>query len=393
LNSKSLSTDASPVALIFRLRLLSFSETFIRAQASSMRTFRPFYVGAKTVPGLDIPTESSWIANRGGMAGFARELRFRFVGPSHDCVTQLQRLKPKLIHAHFGADACEAVPLAQTLNLPLIATFHGYDATRTDEGLAQTREGRTYLKHRSRLHHSADLLIAVSDFIGKKVAEMGFPQEKIRVQYIGVDLNQFRPPETFSTEKRVLFVARLVEKKGCSFLVDAMADVQAQVPDAELVIVGDGPERATLEARAQQSLRNFKFLGAQPPAAVTKWMQTSTVFCVPSITATDGDAEGLPIVFAEAHACGLPVVSFESGGTAEAVAHGVTGFLGAERDSRFLAESLLQLLTNPSLLQTFRHSARQRAEEKFDLQKQTAGLERIYEDVIASHNKSPRTIQ
>jgi colanic acid/amylovoran biosynthesis glycosyltransferase len=358
-----------------------------------MRTFRPFYVGAKTVPGLDIPTESSWIANRGGVAGFARELRFRFVGPSHDCLTQLQRLQPKLIHAHFGADACEAVPLARTLKLPLIATFHGYDATRTDEGLAQTREGRTYIRHRSRLSNSADLFIAVSDFIGKKVAAMGLPEEKIRVQYIGVDLNQFQLPAAFTTDKRVLFVGRLVEKKGCSFLIDAMAEVQAQVPDAELVIIGDGPQRAALEASAQQSLRNFKFLGAQPPAAVTKWMQTSSVFCVPSITATDGDAEGLPIVFAEAHACGLPVVSFASGGTSEAVAHGVTGFLGEERNSSFLAESLLQLLKNSDLLQSFRHAARHRAEEKFDLQKQTAGLERIYEDVIASHNKSKRVVQ
>jgi colanic acid/amylovoran biosynthesis glycosyltransferase len=358
-----------------------------------MRRFRPFYVGAKTVPGLDIPEESSWIANRGGVSGFARELRFRFAGPGHDCIEQLQKLNPRIIHAHFGADACEAVPLARSLNLPLIATFHGYDATRSDEGLKLTREGRTYIRHRSRLRDNGDLFIAVSDFIAKKVVEMGLPEEKLRVHYIGVDLNQFQLPAAFSPEKRVLFVGRLVEKKGCAFLIDAMAEVQKQVPDAELIVIGDGAERPTLEARAQRSLRNYKFLGAQSPEAVTKWMQTSTVFCVPSITATDGDTEGFGIVFAEAHACGLPVVTFASGGTSEAVEHGVTGFLGAERDSRFLAEAVLKLLKNPDMLLAFRHAARRRTEEKFDLQKQTAGLERIYEDVIASRNKASRSIQ
>ncbi len=353
-----------------------------------MRTFRPFYVGAKTIPGLELPPESSWIANRGGFAGLARELRFRFLGPSSDCRQRLAALNPKLIHAHFGADACEAIPLAKMLNLPLIATFHGYDATQTDEGLKKNFEGRMYLKHRPRLYRNADLFIAVSEFIASKVAAMGLPREKIRVQYIGVDVNHFRPPVTFAKDRKVLFVGRLVEKKGCSFLINAMAEIQKELPDVELIIIGDGPQREALETQAKQSLSKYQFLGVQAPASVMKWMQTASVFCVPSITATDGDAEGLPIVFAEAQACGLPVVSFASGGTTEAVANGETGFLGPERDWHHLCEKLLLLLKNPDLLERFRHAGRKRAEEKFDLQKQTAGLERIYEEVIASREAS-----
>jgi colanic acid/amylovoran biosynthesis glycosyltransferase len=232
------------------------------------------------------------------------------------------------------------------------------------------------------------LFIAVSQFIAGKVAQMGLPQEKIRVQYIGVDLNRFQPALNLQKTRQVLFVGRLVEKKGCSYLIQAMAEVQKLLPDVELVIIGDGPERQTLEAQAHQSLRKYRFLGVQPPDAVTKWMQTVSVFCVPSITATDGDAEGLPIVFAEANACGLPVVSFESGGTSEAVAHGRTGFLSQEKDWRKLTEYLLLLLQNDELLKQFSTAGRERAEEKFDLQKQTAGLERIYEEVIEKHRAS-----
>lgn len=382
-----------PVALIFRMRLLSFSETFIRSQAGALKKFRPFYVGIKRVPGLDLSAESTWVASQGGLAGLARELRFRFLGPGLDCRTRLSDLHPKLIHAHFGADACEAIPLAKMLDLPLIATFHGYDATRNDEGLRQTRHGRTYLRHRPQLYKHADLFLAVSEFISKRVREQGFPAEKVRVQYIGVDLEQFRPANGQVRERQVLFVGRLVEKKGCSFLIDAMSEIQKVLPDVELIVIGDGPERQNLEAQAKRFLRKYRFLGVQPPADVRKWMQKASIFCVPSITALDGDAEGLPIVFAEANACGLPVVSFESGGTGEAVAHGETGFLSPERDWRQLTEHLLLLLKNQPLLEQFSRAGRLRAEQKFDLQKQTVGLEKIYEEVVSSHKLAKTRVQ
>ncbi len=71
-----------PVALIFRMRLLAFSETFIRSQADAMKTFRPFFVGIKKVEGLEIPAESTWMANHGGWKGLGRELQFRILGPT-----------------------------------------------------------------------------------------------------------------------------------------------------------------------------------------------------------------------------------------------------------------------------------------------------------------------
>jgi glycosyltransferase involved in cell wall biosynthesis len=348
-----------------------------------MSHFRPYFVGLRQVAGLDIPVESSWIANRGGLAGLANEARFRLFGPGGDCLGQLRAVHPQILHAHFAPDACESIPVAANLGIPLIATFHGYDATLTDEALAATRHGRRYLRRRDFLKTEAALFVAVSNFIAKQVQRQGYPSDRIVVHHIGVDLSKFVPPINGNRGPQVLFVARLVEKKGGALLIKSMKLVQESFPDAELVIIGDGPERQALEAAAERSLRKYKFLGRQEPSVVIQWMQKASVFCVPSVTASDGDAEGFGMVFAEAQGCGAPVVTFSSGGTSDAVLHNETGFLAPEGDWRKLADSILTLLKNPGIRERFSHAGRERAEEKFDLRKQTPKLEKLYEDVIS----------
>lgn len=377
-----------PVALLFRMRLLTFSETFIHAQGSALRAYRPYFLGIKQVPGLDLPADSTWIANRGGWSGLVNEARFRLLGPNRACRNLLSELKPSLVHAHFGADTCEAIPLAKFLGVPLIGTFHGYDATLSDEGLRRTRHGRRYLKQRSQLGGNVALFLAVSDFIHKRLLAQGIPEARIRTHYIGVNLKEFQPPELPRHGQRVLFVGRLVEKKGCAYLIKAMAEVQKTLPEAELVIIGDGPERKTLEQEAASTLRKYAFLGAQPARVVKEELARAKLFCAPSVTAEDGDMEGFGMVFAEAQACGLPVVSFESGGIPEAVSHNETALLAPEKDWRGIAESIALLLQNEALWERFSRAAVQRVRDKFDLARQTRELEHIYDDVRKNQGNS-----
>jgi colanic acid/amylovoran biosynthesis glycosyltransferase len=128
-------------------------------------------------------------------------------------------------------------------------------------------------------------------------------------------------------------------------------------------------------------------------AVVKEWMQKAMLFCVPRIAAQNGDSEGFGIVFAEAQACGLPVVSFSHGGIPEAVAHRESGFLAPERDWRKSGEYILTLLENSGLWKQFSRAGRQLVEQKFDLHKQTASLEGIYEEVLASHSAGTKHIQ
>jgi len=111
---------------------------------------------------------------------------------------------------------------------------------------------------------------------------------------------------------------------------------------------------------------------------VRLWMQQAKIFCVPSITAKSGDSEGFGLVFAEAQAMGLPVVSFASGGIPEAIAHGETGFLAAEQDSEKLVAYILSLLEDQELWQKFSQKGQERVRTLFNLHHQTRALESIY---------------
>jgi len=369
--------------LIFRTQLLERSETFIRAQAENLLRYDPHYVGWRhKTDGLAFPREKALVINTGGLAGKLREARFRLLGPGYESLRTLRALGPRLVHAHFGLDACEALSLARRLHLPLVTTFHGYDATMKDSTLRQWRTGRKFIRLRPHLQDRGSLFIAVSEFVRNRLLSMGFPPERTVVHYIGVDADKFSPSDPGIRQPAVLFVGRLVEKKGCSYLLRAMSEVQRVAPETRLVIIGDGPEKQNLHNLARKLGVRVEFLGAQPPDVVLSWMTLASVFCVPSVTANNGDSEGFGIVFAEAQACATPVVSFATGGIPEAVAHGKTGLLAPERDWQTLASSLLLLLRNNELRSRLGLAGRRRVVSQFNLRKQTALLEDLYDHAV-----------
>jgi glycosyltransferase involved in cell wall biosynthesis len=126
------------------------------------------------------------------------------------------------------------------------------------------------------------------------------------------------------------------------------------------------------------------FLGAQPTSVVHSWLRRAKVFSVPSVTAANGDAEGLGMVFCEAQAMGVPVVSFASGGISEAVLHESTGYLMPERDERRLAEKISLLLQDQALWSKMSLRGREHMAGKFDLTAQTGILEARFDEVIAA---------
>jgi glycosyltransferase involved in cell wall biosynthesis len=283
-----------PAVFVYRDRILSYSETFILNQARALHRFAPVFVGRQRVPGLALDGQEVVVAGRSGLLGGADGLA-QFVGrPRARFLTRLAGLAPALIHAHFGRDGVSALPLKDRLRVPLIVTFHGYDATQR----VGWREGPlawNYGRRRPRLAERADRVIAVSDHIHARLLDLGFPPERVTTHRIGVDLRCFAP-EPASSERRpvVLAVGRFVEKKGFGYLIEAMAAVQARRPDSELVLIGDGPLRRDLERQAARLLRRACFTGPCPPEQVTEWMRRAAVLAVPSVTSASGDTEGLP---------------------------------------------------------------------------------------------------
>jgi colanic acid/amylovoran biosynthesis glycosyltransferase len=370
-------------AIVFRIQLLPPSETFIVAQAAAMRRFSPFFVGWRRMAGIDVPQDESWTIDDGGLRGRLRELRFRYLGPTTEQLRRLRARAPRLVYAHFAPDGHAALQLAERLGVPLVTALHGYDVTMSDQAIGQTRLGREYLRGRTQLQKKGALFLSCSAYVRGRGLEMGYPAERTIVHRIGVDVEQFRPPAAGRREKIVLFVGRLVEKKGCASLIEAMAEVQRRCPAAELVVIGGGRLRADYEARAAAGRIRCRFLGTQPPSVVQDWMARAAVFCVPSVVAASGDAEGFGMVFIEAQAMGLPVVSTRSGGIPEAVRNQETGLLVKERDPRALAEAILALIESDQLWQRFSVAGRKRVVEHFNLARQTERLEDVFEQLLA----------
>ncbi|MBD1872378.1 glycosyltransferase [Nodosilinea sp. FACHB-131] len=369
--------------VIFNSILLAKSETFIKAQAESLKEYNYFFAGSRSIEGISLPPQKLITVNRGGVLGFFSEGFFKVSGFAPRFYQDLGKLEPSLIHAHFGLSGSLALPVAAKMKLPLVVTFHGSDATSTDQYARKASlNHRIYLRRRERLKKDATTFIAVSNFIKAKLLEKGFPDKKIVVHYIGVDIEKFTPKIAVKRKPTILFVGRLTEKKGLEYLIQAMAKVEMIMPEIELLIVGDGPLRKPLENLASQTLTNYRFLGSQPHDKIRDLMNESMLLAAPSVTSSTGDSEGLPMVILEALAMGLPIVSSFHAGIPEAVLHGRNGLLAQEKDFGTIADHILLILQNRTLWQKFSMAGRSHVVENFDLRNQAIKLEEIYSKAV-----------
>lgn len=377
-------TMTLPVIFLTGL-LLPPSETFIKMQGESLKQFTPYYFGNRYVKGLSLPSDRTFVINQGNTLGKIKEAVFKLTGFAPELDRKIKQINPPLIHAHFGVNGVLAMPVAKRLGLPLITTFYGLDSTLNKSNFQKTSlTQQAYFRGLSALKDEAKLFIAVSGFIKQKLIEQGFPPDKVVAHYIGVDTQALQTKPEITREPFVLFIGRLVEKKGCEYLIRAMAQVQSTDPNIELIMIGDGPLRGSLEALASGLLKKYQFLGTQTPDACKDWISRAKVLVVPSVTAESGDSEGLPTVMLEAQAMGLPVVASIHAGIPEAVIHGETGFLAPERDWEQMAQFISQLLANRELWQRFSINGQERIRLHFDLHNQCRGLENLYQTVISS---------
>lgn len=278
---------------------------------------------------------------------------------------------PALIHAHFFNDGLDAVILGKRLDLPVVTTVHGHDITKHENAVAQSTTNQRFFER-------VDKVIAVSDFIAEQALARGCPEQKLIQHYIGIDLEKFTQPKSESDEPSLLFVGRLVEKKGCTYLLQAMEQLKPKFPELRLTIIGEGDLKSALQQEASAKRLNVDFRGTASASEIREQLARSWLFVAPSITAANGDTEGLGMVFLEAQALRTPVVSFRSGGLVEAVDEDRTALLCDEKDVTGLARNIAQLLENSTLRHNMGQNGRERVEQHFDVRVQCAKLESIY---------------
>jgi glycosyltransferase involved in cell wall biosynthesis len=362
---------------IFRKRMLSYSETFIAGQGRLLPSYRPLFCGFQRDPsGLQLLDGSTRILldEHSRMPALSKLLLRHGFGGGKRWLTAIATENPALVHAHFFNDGIDALQIASNLDIPLITTVHGHDITKYDNAQAQDSSNRRFFER-------VDRIIAVSDFIAAQALAKGCPEHKLVQHYIGIDLEQFNQPKTESEQPTLLFVGRLVEKKGCIYLLQAMEQLKSRFPELQLTIIGDGELRSALQREVSERQLNVEFAGTASAAEIREQLARSWLFVAPRITAQSGDAEGLGMVFLETQALQTPVVSFRSGGLVEAVEDGVSALLSEEKDVAGLADNIAQLLQNADTRRQMGLAGRRRVEQKFDIRKQCAALETIYAGV------------
>lgn len=369
-------------ALIFRHQLFKASEPFITQQAEQLTQFRPIYLGRSRFGDPPEGAQSFALEDAEKQRPFSRRIWQVLTRDPRPYMDLLSGQRPALIHAHFGVEGVYALPLARKLKVPLVTTFHGFDATTSTRALLSSGSPSwiNYARFRKKLAEEGDLFLCVSNYIRQRVIELGFPEERTHVHYIGIDTQAVLPRSPDEEKPVVLHVARLVEKKGTEYLIRAFAEIAAQVPTAELVIVGEGPLRGSLEAlaRSLHIEQRTRFLGTQPHPQVISLMRKAAMLVLPSVTARSGDSEGLGMVLLEASARGIPLIGTRHGGIPEAIEDEKTGYLVPERNFVLLAERMHLLLNNPTLRQEMGREARRKCETHFDIREQTQKLESFY---------------
>jgi glycosyltransferase involved in cell wall biosynthesis len=258
------------------------------------------------------------------------------------------------------------------------------------EEAAGTWRGREYLRGSKHVMERASLIIAVSDFIRARLLERGYPADKVVTHRNGIDVNFFDADQPRQREPIALFVGRFVEKKGCEYLLRALGLLRAQGFPARGVLLGDGPLRPALEKLAVEVGADVEFKGFQPLTEVKGWLGRASVVVVPSVTAANGDSEGLPTVILEAQAMGTPVVATRHAGNAEGVLEGRTALLVDERDVAGLAEALRSFLGDPGAVEAFGSAGSAFVRSNFSIAAQVAGLETLYDAARQGALGTPR---
>jgi colanic acid/amylovoran biosynthesis glycosyltransferase len=286
-----------------------------------------------------------------------------------------------IIHSHFGngAELPALLRDCRPIRSRLVTTFYGHDVTR-------------YPKLRGRgcyaeLFERGDWFLALSQSMRERLIELGCPEHKLSVHHLAVRCDQieYRPRSVESGETiRLVCVARLVEKKGLSYAIRALARLRERKLDAELHILGEGPERPRLEKLvAELELGDrVAMRGQVSPPDVIREIERCHILIQPSVTARDGDEEGTPTAILEAMASGMPVVATRHSGIAEQIEDGVSGFLVPERDSHGLAERLGELIRDPQRWPRLARNGRQRVEAEFDGAKQNPALLALYQRLL-----------
>lgn len=260
------------------------------------------------------PAPLERLVNDGGILANLRNARWKwlllpgfFLGSLFKTWKLIRAMKPDVIHVHWLVPQGLVVALISSFHKdcpPFVVTSHGADLFAL--------RGRLMIMLKRWVANRAAAVTVVSAAMVDEVRRIGADLVRVDVLPMGVDLSErFTPDASVNRAAReILFVGRLVEKKGVEHLLSAMPAVLSALPDASLTIAGFGPEEARLKAQIEALgvTEHVRFLGPVSQERLPDLYRRAAVFVAPFVQAASGDQEGLGLVVVEALGCGCPIV-------------------------------------------------------------------------------------
>jgi glycosyltransferase involved in cell wall biosynthesis len=380
-NKNTLADTPKPRVLFYRTYFFKKSETFIYHQVKNPY-IHPFLLADRFLRSTEMPIDtfvkfkSSSLIAYWLTKWFGKQLHY-----SERSIAKIKRLLQgqsfDLIHAQFGDNGLRILPLARQLNLPMVVTFHGFDASRK---LAN----RIYYEGLKELFDYASAIIVVNTGMADVLPLNEANRRKVRWVPCGVDPEQFVFDQSVQTKSfNILHVGRLIEKKGVPDLIRAFAMATKEVDKMTLHIVGTGKEAGECRALAKEYHLESKiiFHGWKSPKEVKELMQQCEVFVLNSRVASNGETEGLPVGLLEAMAMSRAVISTRHAGIPLAVENEVSGILVDERDTHSLSRQMLRLYHDKKLRLDLGIAARAKVENQFSMKRIHENLRDIYAEI------------
>ncbi len=284
-----------------------------------------------------------------------------------------------IVHSQYGTLSRRLIVLKETGLLPAkhVTSFRGHDITQH----ANSAQG-----FYDELFEKGDLFLPVSNSLKQRIVFRGCDEKKIEILHSGINCERFcyQPRELKNGEAVKIFtVARLVEMKGVAYGIKAVAQLIKSGRKICYKIAGDGALREELERLIKElGMENsIQLLGWKGHKELPGLMDDTHILLTPSVTAANGEQEGIPNVVKEAMAMGIPVVGTLHSGIPELVENGVSGYLAPERDSQMLAECLAKLIDQSDRWPEIGKAGRQKVELEFDMNKLNDKLVELYRSV------------
>ncbi len=303
-------------------------------------------------------TQTPWQISRGEAA------RIRAVLRTHGA---------NVLHVFFGNVAVHLLPLLESLEMPVVVSFHGADVT----GDIAT-EG--YRAARMRVFERAARIACRSEALAEDVARMGCPRTKLTVIRTALPELEFRRRSLPADGAvRLVQACRLVPKKGLATSLAAFAKLAEKYPRMSFVIAGTGPLEGELRDRAEALglAERVEFTGFLGQGELRELLAEAHIFLHPSET-VNGDVEGVPNGLLEAMAMGLPVIATWHGGIPEAVEDGFGGLLCAEGDKEGVAAAVERLIGDHALYARIAEGGAAAVRGKFSREAVGAALRALY---------------